>query len=172
MHHTTHLHVQYLLIISYRQPGSGEMQENIICKLSIFFQAHHLQCGLVNCFGKALLLLEGAHPSVLATCMGPLSDKRSPYLLKLFAETSCAASIADTASAIAASTMHIMSCTYCQHSEKGLCSNSSPGDIGNSTRLSVAVHDFFHICNCSLFPLLVVINVVRFLKNYICLDVN
>ena len=150
----THLHVQYLLIVSYRQPGSGEMQENIICKLPIFFQAHPLPCGWVSCFGKVLLLLEGAHPSVFATCVGPLNDRRSPYLFNLFAETSCAASIAHTAPAVAASTMHIMSGTYCQYSEKGPCSNSSPGDIGNSTRLSVAVHDFFHICNCSLFPLL------------------
>lgn len=172
MHHATLLHVQHLLLVYYQQPESGEMQENIICKLSLFFQAHHLQCGLVNCFGKVMLLLDGVHPSAFATCVGPLNDKRSPYLINLLAETSWAASIADTASAKAASTMHITSCASCQGSEKGPCSNSSPGDTGNSTRLSVAAHDFFHICNCSLFRLLVVINVVRFLKNYICLDVN
>lgn len=90
----------------------------------------------------------------------------------LFVERSHTASSADTASSIAASMACIMDRTYCQHLEKGPRSNSSPGDTGSSTCLSVAVHDFLHVCNCSLFPLLVVINVVRFLKNYICLDVN
>lgn len=90
----------------------------------------------------------------------------------LFVERSHAASSADTAPSVAASTVHIMDRMHCQHLEEGPCSNSSPGDTGSSTCLSEAVHDFLHVCNCSLFPLLVVINVVRFLKNYICLDVN
>lgn len=51
------------------------MQENIICKPSLFFQAHHLPCGLVSCFGKVLLLLDGAHPSAFAACVGPLNNK-------------------------------------------------------------------------------------------------
>lgn len=48
------------------------MHENIICKLSIFCQAHQLQRGLVSIFGKVLLLLEGAHLSAFAARVGGL----------------------------------------------------------------------------------------------------
>lgn len=74
--------------------------------------------------------------------------------------------------------MDIPSCQPSERERDGFY--SSPGDTANATRPSLAAHGWFfyfyffflHICNCSLFPLSVVINVVRFLKNCICLDVN
>lgn len=59
------------------------MHENIICKLSVFCQARRLQRASVSIFGKALLLLEGAHLCAFAAGGGG-SELQSRSLLPPF----------------------------------------------------------------------------------------
>lgn len=143
MHHTTRLHIQYLLIVSYQQPESVEMQENIICRLPVFFSSTSFAMCLGELFWQSFAFAgRGSSPCFCNMWGAPEWQIKSVTLKPFFAETICAASIADTASAVAASTMPIMSCTYCQHSEKGPCSNSSPGDTGK---------EHTPVCSCAWF---------------------